>query len=103
MPILDDTIRAFSWDNIKVSPAKHGVYVLFRSGKLIYYGRAIGKDVTIRSRLGDHKRGDEGHCTQNATAYKREVTEAAISRERELLEDFERVNGGLPECNQRVG
>ena len=103
MPIRDEKPKNFSWYNIDKSPAKHGVYGLFRGSELIYYGRAIGKDVTIRSRLTDHMNGDYGPCTQNATAYKREVTEAAISRERELLEIFERAYGRPPACNKRAG
>jgi hypothetical protein len=60
----------FTNKNIDSSPAKHGVYALFDGDSFLYYGRAMGKEVTIRSRLRDHKEGSEGRCTQTASHYK---------------------------------
>jgi hypothetical protein len=77
------------------------VYALYDGDELIYYGRAQGRGVTIRSRLRNHLNGDEGACTQGATSYKRAVTERAKEREEELLNEYKRTHGGkLPRCNE---
>ena len=98
MPINGDSYD-FTWANVNNAPERHGVYALYRNGRLVYCGRAAGAGVTIRSRLQSHKRGDEGPCTANATRYRREVTESPVSRERELLQEFVQQYGRLPECN----
>lgn len=94
-------MRAFSKENIDSAPTSHGVYALYQNGVLTYYGRASGDGVTIRSRLQAHHRGDEGRCTQQATAYQREVTEGPIRRESELLEEYRKAHGRLPQCNEQ--
>jgi excinuclease UvrABC nuclease subunit len=99
MPINGDRYR-FTEDNVANSPDSHGVYALFDGDELIYYGRAKGIGVTIRSRLSDHKDGTDGRCTQRATAYKREVTNRPKAREIELCEEYVRKNGRLPRCNE---
>ncbi|MDE2103962.1 MAG: hypothetical protein KGL39_42390 [Patescibacteria group bacterium] len=99
MPISGDQYE-FSDDNIDKSPDKHGVYALFDGSELIYYGRADGKGVTIRSRLRDHKDGREGKCTEKATLYKREVTNDAADREVELLKEYKQRHKKLPRCNE---
>jgi len=92
----------FTDENVSRSPQTHGVYQLEEGAEITYIGRAWGTDVTIRSRLQAHKRGDEGRCTQVAKSYRREETEAAVSRERELLEEYENSHGGnRPKCNER--
>ena len=98
MPISGD-IYAFTLENIDKSPVSHGVYALYSNGATTYIGRASGTGVTIRSRLRSHKRGDEGSCTKVATDYRREVTEAPVSRERELLTEYVSSYGRLPRCN----
>ena len=90
----------FTQENVDRAPEKHGVYVLYDDGTTIYIGRAAGQGVTIRSRLQAHKRGDEGKCTQSASHYRREVTESAVSREEDLLEEFKKAHGKLPRCNE---
>lgn len=99
MPITGNRYE-FTDKCISGSPEEHGVYALFDGDELIYYGRAAGKDVTIRSRLRDHKDGYEGRCTQKATSYMREITESAKSREAGLLEEYEEKHGCLPRCNE---
>ena len=91
-------------ENLAVAPDSHGVYELWENSAVIYIGRAAGQGVTIRSRLNDHARGDDGPCTKVYTHYKREVTEAAVSREKQLLEEYQQTHGGrLPRCNERTG
>jgi hypothetical protein len=94
--------HAFTQENIDRSPAEHGVYALYDGDTTIYFGRAAGAGVTIRVRLQAHKRGDEGRCTQSATHYRREVTEAAVSREKELLQEYLDKYGRLPRCNEAI-
>ena len=101
MPIQGDRY-AFTEETIDRSPDQHGVYQLEDGASIIYIGRAAGTGVTIRSRLRDHKGGRDGPCTKGASHFRREVTEAAVSREKELLEEYKRNNNGrLPRCNDR--
>ena len=88
--------------NVDSSPNNIGVYELYDGETIIYIGRASGTD-TIRKRLQSHKRGDEGACTQRATNYRREICNNPISRETELLEEYKRIHGKLPRCNERIG
>lgn len=100
MPI-GGTKYSFTRQNVDLSPDKHGVYALYDGDELIYYGRAQGRGVTIRSRLQRHRNGDEGHCTQRASHYRREETERADEREAELLAEFRKLNRGKqPRCNE---
>lgn len=92
---------AFSQENVNIAPDEHGVYALYDGDVTIYIGRASGKDVTIRSRLKSHKSGNEGPCTKGATHYKREVTSYPVSRESELIEEYDEQYGRLPRCNDR--
>ena len=102
MPINSDKYPATD-DNINKSPESAGVYALYEGELLIYYGRAQGGSVTIRSRLQSHKRGDEGRCTQAMTHYAREVCSNPVTREVELLNEYKAIYGRLPRCNERVG
>jgi excinuclease UvrABC nuclease subunit len=102
MPISGDRYK-FSSENVDIAPNDEGVYELYDGDELIYVGRAAGLYVTIRTRLQSHLRGDEGRCTQRATAYRREVTNTPTAREKELLLEYRRLNGRLPRCNDRVG
>jgi excinuclease UvrABC nuclease subunit len=103
MPIAGDKYP-FTWENIDKAPEQAGVYALYDGNEIIYYGRAQGDSVTIRSRLADHKSGREGSCTKNASHYRREVTSRPVSREKELLEEYKKQhNDKLPRCNERVG
>jgi hypothetical protein len=92
----------FNEKNVNASPKQHGVYAFFDGDELIYYGRAAGDNVTIRSRLRSHLLGHEGKCTQNAKTYRREVTETPKTREVELLEEFKRQYHRLPRCNEPI-
>ena len=102
MPIAGDKYQ-FTETTIDNSPNEAGVYALYDGNVIIYYGRATGGTVTIRSRLQDHLAGRDGYCTQQATAYKRQTTSRSVSREKELLEEYEEINQKLPRCNERIG
>ncbi len=85
--------------NVNLSPDVHGVYALYDGDNLIYYGRATGDGVTIRSRLQSHLNGKEHPATQKATHYRREQSNQPAARELELLQEFESTYRRLPRCN----
>lgn len=84
------------------APQQHGVYAIVDAGGIVYYGRAAGKNVTIRGRLHAHKRGVEGPCTQLGEYFLFEVTSAPIKREKQLLQEYQEQFGHLPDCNDRA-
>jgi hypothetical protein len=98
MPVSGD-LYAFTEENIDKSPTDKGVYSLHQGDETTYIGKGDGEN-GIRERLQAHKRGDEGPCTQRATAYRREVCNDPESRERELLLEYRRAYGKLPRCNE---
>jgi hypothetical protein len=90
----------FAKQNVDVSPAQAGVYALYDGKGIIYFGRAQGGSVTIRSRLQSHLAGREGACTKGAAHYWYEVCSNPVTRERELLEWFKNKFKRLPGCNE---
>ena len=98
MPITGDRYP-FTKKNVDLSPNESGVYALYLGDALIYYGQGSGRFSTIRTRLRSHQRGAEGPCTKKATFYRREVRSDAEARERQLLHEYHRQYGRLPECN----
>ena len=101
MPIQGKKYR-FTRENVDNSPDEAGVYALFDGDELIYYGRAMGTSETIRSRLQSHYAGRSSPCTQRATHYMRMPTSSPSTSERQLLEEFKRIHGKLPRCNERL-
>ncbi len=101
MTIAADKIQ-FTETNINEAHAEAVVYVLYEGETNIYFGRAQGGDVTVRSRLEDHRAGREGPCTKNATGFKVEITSSAVTREKELLEEYKSTHASLPRCNEKV-
>ncbi len=97
MTISDDWYT-FSDENIGRSPTGDGIYALYDGEETIYIGKGEGEN-GIRARLQAHKRGDEGTCTQQATTYRREVLDNPSARETELLQEYKRIHGKLPRCN----
>ena len=100
MPI-QGKLYSFTQDNVNKAPNVHGVYALYDGDVTTYIGRAAGTGVTIRSRLQSHYSGAEGNCTKAATAYRREETENATAREKELLDEYYARHGRYPRCNDR--
>jgi hypothetical protein len=98
---MSNNIYAFTQTNVNAAPATHGIYVLYTGNEITYIGRAAGDGVTIRSRLQSHLSGNEGPCTKASTQFLAETNSRPISREKELLEWFERENKRLPRCNER--
>lgn len=100
---ITTAIYAFNEANVNNAPDKAGVYALYDGSTVIYYGRAQGGTVTIRSRLQSHQRGTEGSCTKSATHFNTELVSNPVTREEELLNAHKRAYGKLPRCNERVG
>jgi hypothetical protein len=100
MPILG-TVYQFTEYNIECfAPDRMGVYALYQGQELTYYGRATK---SIRDRVHSHKAGYEGRCTQVSTHFNWEQTSDPVGREMQLLEEYMRAKGRLPQCNERVG
>jgi uncharacterized iron-regulated protein len=89
---------AFTKKNIEKSPTSQGIYSLYKEDKVIYIGRAEGKK-GIRGCLQRHKQGEEGDCTKEATHYRRHVCQNIDTMERVYIQEYTRLNGILPPCN----
>jgi len=97
MPIASPRY-AFTGAMIAGAPPDPGVFALWDRDELIYYGRALGRGVTIQSRLREHLEASNG-CTASATHYGWEITANPRAREAELLREYEDSHGRLPRCN----
>jgi hypothetical protein len=91
---------------INAAPADAGVYALWENRELIYYGRAFGGCVTIRSRLREHLGGDIYPCTARATHCSWEISHNPVQRELDLmsehLESFHDLGEELHEVQHRL-
>src|SRR5262245_6003007 len=96
MPISGPRYRFNSWQ-ISGAAAETGVYALLSGEEVIYIGRALGLETTIRSRLLEHytKRA----APYDATHYCFEVTAHPALREAELLLEFEKAHARRPRWN----
>ena len=92
----------FTLVDLRRAPADRGVYALWEDDKLIYYGLALGGDVTIRSSLKDHRLGLFGSCTARATHFSWEICRGPIRREAELLKEYRASHKALPRCNKKA-
>jgi hypothetical protein len=99
MPIHDAKLKKFTKTNVGKAPRKHGVYALYQKGTVIYIGRASQEGVTIRGMLRRHLEGRQGPATAAATHYKREPSQRAKARTRELLKEHVTAHAKLPRCN----
>ncbi len=95
MPIQPNASGPFTESAINQVLNLSGVYALYRGNELTYYG----KSVTVRDRLQEHRRGEDGYCTKTSTRFAVEYTTAPTARERSLLQEFKRAYGRLPRCN----
>lgn len=100
-PYLSATFSALRFTDavIALSPALPGVYLLYRSGRLIYIGLAVSGS-GIRQELESHQRGAYGPCTQAGTEFRYELTSNPAALYRQYLRDhMQRYAGRLPPCN----
>ena len=98
MPIASPRY-AFTKTMVAGAPADPGVYALWESEELIYYGHARGQGETIQSCLARYLERASG-CTSGATHYGWEISANPPAREAELLREFERTHKKLPRCNR---
>jgi hypothetical protein len=98
---MDDPEKfPFNEFNIEDAPAASGIYVLYDGRDEIYVGKAEGDDVTIRSCLESHLRGEKGECTKAANYFRYQVvaTDDLDTRIKSMLDGFEMVHKRLPRC-----
>ena len=84
------------------APDDAGIYALWDGDEVIYYGRAQGDGITIRSRLMDHYTGRVDAQTKRATHYGWELCKDPVAREAELLREHEQRFGKLPRLNSQA-
>jgi hypothetical protein len=89
----------FTHTVIAGAPDDAGIYALWDGEELIYYGRAQGDGITIRSRLMDHYQGRVDAQTKRATHYGWELCKDPVAREAELLREHQRRFGKPPRLN----
>jgi hypothetical protein len=89
----------FTEMNIKRAPAATGIYALYDGAGVIYYGRAVGDGITLRSRLMDHIAGRDSVCTRGARAFTWEACMDPEARDEALLTEFESRHSSRPRCN----
>lgn len=96
MPISGDT---YGWNkgNIDKTKKEGATYALYHGDKLIY----IGSAGDLRKRFQDYWNGNfkDDHCKRDTDGYKREYRNDYRKREIELLEEYKRLHGKLPDCN----
>ena len=102
MPIKSRIRLPFTLVNVRRAPEDRGVYVLWEDEELIYYGFALGGEVTIKSSVKDHRLGLFGSCTARASHFSWEVCRDPIRREVELLREYRVSRKTLPRCNKKA-
>lgn len=100
MPIIGDKHR-FTRRNVDLVPDATGVYALYDNGEVAYYGAAVGRGETIKSRLSEHLIGRHAPGRTSTKDFSYEVTRFPLSRERALLEEHRRNNHEFPPFNGR--
>jgi hypothetical protein len=99
---LSETFSAWPFTDaaVEISPAAPGVYLLYRSGRLIYIGVAVNGS-GIRQELASHRRGAHGACTRDASAFFYELASDPLALYRRYLNAHgQRYGGRLPPCNE---
>ncbi|HYI88048.1 MAG TPA: hypothetical protein VEX61_13250 [Burkholderiales bacterium] len=88
--------------HVDEAPASPGVFLLYRTGRLIYIGFAAPGG-SIRERLREHLRGQAGSCTRSATEFDFEASPYPRSLYRHYFAVYLGTSAGrLPECNKAV-
>ena len=95
MPISEQKFKSLTLANVDRSPRRRGVYALYADRTLVYLGRALGGDDTIRRRLHLHL----NRASQGATHYKRELSAKPKARWKQLLQEHVTAEGRAPRLN----
>ena len=96
---IDAPFCIFSDKEIGSATILDGVYGLYKGSDTIYYGKGEGME-GICGRLKSHKAGHDGACTQIADYFNYETCLLPSQREAELLQEYKRLWGRLPRCNE---
>lgn len=89
--------------HVDEAPPAPGVFLLYRSGRLIYIGLA-GPGGNIRERLRQHLRGQAGPCTRSATEFDYEASSDPVELYQHYLAVYLGTSAGrLPDCNEAAG
>lgn len=83
---------------IQEAPEVPGVFTLWRSGRLIYVGKAM-RPATIRSVLLHHLAG-LSECTRTATHYSWEMSCTPEERAEDFIARWIAAGNPLPRCNE---
>jgi hypothetical protein len=87
---------------VNLAPASPGVYLLYRSHRLIYIGLAAA-GATIREKLGHHLHGAGGRCTHAATEFDYEVSDDPVALYRHYVAVYLGTSAGvMPDCNEEA-
>lgn len=92
------TLSSFTSWAVNSVPESEGVYQLFDSGKSLIY---IGRSDNLRRRLTEHLNTTDT-CIKSAAYFTYEVTWRSTQREQELLEQYKRLHGRYPRCNDQL-
>lgn len=84
------------------APEEPGIYGLFDGQELVYIGRAMSREQSIKHCLLLHQDGARGLCTMKATHYTWEITRWVAARETEVLSAFNRQHRRDPRCNEKA-
>jgi DNA polymerase-3 subunit epsilon len=92
------TLTSFTTWNVNSIPESEGVYELFDTGSNLIY---IGRSDNLRRRLTEHLNTSDT-CIKSAAYFTFEVTWRSAAREQELLEEYKRIHGRYPRCNDKL-
>ena len=92
------TLTSFTSWNLASVPKSEGVYQLFDSGKNLIY---IGRSDDLNRRLNEHLNTTDP-CIKSAAYFTYEVTSRSAQRETEMLEEYKRIHGRYPRCNDQL-
>jgi len=91
------TLQQFTTWTVNSVPEREGVYQLFDSSRSLIY---IGRSDNIRRRLSEHLNTSDT-CIKSTAYFTYEVTARSVQREQELIEEYRRLHGRYPRCNDQ--
>ena len=94
MSLIATWNQLISWE-IQHVPVTEGVYELADNSHSIIY---IGRSNNLKRRLNEHLNTNDP-CISAASYFKYEQTWRSEEREQELLDEYRRIYGRLPRCN----
>ena len=100
MELLEDKMRVWLESAKFVKPVS-GVYVLYnRNKEPIFIGQTDNLERTFTNYVDTNFEGNE--CKQKTQSYQREFTDNPKELQLQLIEEFKKEAGRLPECNSEI-